>query len=122
MGRDTSSGLVSAAVTPIPARAFTMNIDSVDGFECLACGHWVVYTDETEWGDLYVCKPKRFGHIHGTEPFRFCPSCGAMVLTPEQWVDTYPEDAGKTFGEIYKRHLQRNGCCDILLSTVRQGE
>ena len=78
----------------------TFNMDTGDGFTCAACGHWT-YEGETEWGDYFACEPKRFGgHIHGTEPFRFCPHCGAPILTLEEWVEHYPEDQGKMTGQI----------------------
>ena len=94
-----------AEVIPFVKHAYTMNCDTGDGFTCIACGHWVVYTNETEWGDLYVVRPKRFGHIHGTEPFRFCPHCGARVLSLQEWAEVFPEDAGKTLHAIERERF-----------------
>lgn len=93
-------------VTPFVKHKFTMNMDTKGGFTCLACGHWT-YLNETEWGDYLVYAPKRFGHMHGREPFRFCPSCGAMIVTTEQWADIYPQDQGKTLNEIAKRFYEK---------------
>ena len=96
-------------VLPFTRHKFTMNADAGDGFTCVACGHWT-YINETEWGDLFVCnpsRPKRFGRMYGREPFRFCPSCGAMVVTTEQWAEIYPQDQGKTLGEIAKRFYEK---------------
>ena len=95
-----------AEVLPFTRHKFTMNADTGDGFTCVVCGHWT-YDNETEWGDLFACASKRFGHIHGREPFRFCPSCGAMIVTTEQWADIYPHDQGKTLGEIAKRFYEK---------------
>jgi len=94
-----------AEIIPFVKHGFTMNRDADGGFACVACGHWVVYTGETEWGDLLVTRPKRFGHIHGTEPFRFCPHCGASVLSPREWAEVFPEDAGKTLGQIERERF-----------------
>lgn len=96
-------------VLPFTKHNFTMNMDTSGGFTCVACGYWT-YVNEMEWGDLFVCDPShpnRFGHIHGREPFRFCPNCGAMVVTTEQWADVYPQDQGKTLNEIAKRFYEK---------------
>lgn len=94
-------------VIPFVKHAHTMNMDSGNGFTCMACGHWL-YESETEWGDMFVCAPKRFGHIHGTEPFRFCPHCGAMVLSVSEWADLHPQDQGLTVGEISRRYYKES--------------
>lgn len=93
---------------PFVKHKYTLNMDSGDGFTCLACGHWL-YESETEWGDLYVCNPshpKRFGHIHGHETFHFCPQCGAMVLSLSEWVNEYPQDQNKTISDIARRFYE----------------
>lgn len=94
-----------AEVIPFVKHEFTMNCDTGDGFTCMACGHWVVHANETEWGDLHVVRPKRFGHVHGTEPFRFCPHCGARVLSLREWADVFPGDMGKTLGQIERERF-----------------
>ena len=98
-------------IIPFVKYEHTLNMDSGDGFTCMACGHWL-YESETEWGDMFVCDPshpKRFGHMHGRESFRFCPHCGAMVLTKEEWVKVYPSDQMKTINEIARRYYERRG-------------
>ncbi len=99
-----------ADVIPFVKRKHTVNVETgkSDGFTCMVCGHWL-YESETEWGDYYICRPKRFGNMHGTEPLRFCPHCGALVLTPAEWVDLHPEDAGKPLFEIERRYYERGG-------------
>lgn len=97
-----------ADVIPFVKYGYTMNMDSDDGFTCMVCGHWL-YESETEWGDLFVCNPshpKRFGHMHGRERFHFCPQCGAMVLTTEEWAEMYPQDQGKSIQEIARRYYE----------------
>lgn len=93
-------------VIPFMKHRHTMNMEAgkSDGFCCMVCGHWTWYPPETEWGDMFACRPKRFyGHIHGTEPWHFCPNCGALIVTPDEWADIYPKDQGKTIGEIARR-------------------
>ena len=104
-GDQTKGDAGMGIVIPFPVRPHTLDVGEGDGFECMVCGHWL-YESETEWGDLFVCKPKRFGHIHGTEPFRFCPHCGAMVLTPSEWAEAYPQDQGKTIWEVARRFYE----------------
>ena len=97
-------GVNMGEVIPFVKHGHTMNIAKGDGFHCMACGHWTWEPPETEWGDLFVCEPKRFnGHIHGREPWHFCSNCGAMILTLSEWADAYPQDQGKTTSEIEKR-------------------
>ena len=98
---------VTAEVMPFH-REFTMNIDTGDGFTCIACGHWL-WENRTEWGDLYVVRPKRFGHMHGTEKFNYCPNCGAMVLTMDEWAEMFPQDQGKTLFDIERRFYEGDG-------------
>lgn len=88
-------------------RGFTLNVDfKGDGFQCMVCGHWL-WLDETEWGDMFRAGNGRFGHMHGTEPFHYCPNCGAQVLELEHWCDVFPEDGGKSVWEIERRYYER---------------
>lgn len=98
-----------SAVIPFVRHKHTTNMDTRGGFTCMVCGHWL-YESETEWGDLFVCDPshpKRFGHMHGTEPLRFCPHCGAMVLSTSEWAELHPKDQGKTVNEIARRFCEK---------------
>lgn len=83
----------------IPADA-TLNVDSGDGFACMVCNHWT-YINGTSWEEIHTGGM----FMHGREPFKFCPNCGAPILTPEQWVEHRPQDAGKTWAEI-KRSIR----------------
>lgn len=93
---------MSGEVVPFRSN-HTMNIDRYGEFLCLVCGHWLTCAPETEWGDLFVVRPERFGHMHGTEPFHYYQNCGAEIITQEEWVERYPYDSGKTISEIERR-------------------
>lgn len=86
------------------AENHTLNIDGDGGFTCLICGHFVIYTSETEWGEVSGRASSRT-FMHGTEPFHFCPNCGRSILTLEEWVEKHPDDVGKTFREIRERYV-----------------
>lgn len=91
-------------VIPFVRREYTMNVDfDTDGFRCLVCGHWL-YESTTEWGDLYECRPARFGHIHGTSDFAFCPHCGSVIVDLDDWGDIHPEDVGLTVFDVERRY------------------
>jgi len=86
------------------AEQHTIDTGDGDGFHCLICGHYVIYTNETEWGALNW-RGLAFSHMRGTEPFHYCPNCGREILTQEQWIEKYPDDMGKTYAEIRKRYV-----------------
>ena len=81
----------------------TMNMDSGDAFHCMVCNHYTDFESATMWADSgydHTC----YWHMHGSEPFNYCPHCGANVLTPEEWAMRFPCDVGKTIGEIARRY------------------
>ncbi len=84
---------------PFKGHPFTLNVDDGDGFTCLACGHWL-HERFTEHGDSHDRGYTRFGYLHGTKPFSYCPACGSLVLTRDRWMEIYPGDRKKTTFEI----------------------
>ena len=86
------------------AEPYTVNLNNDGEFLCMLCGHYIIYTGETEWSHTSA-HGGGYAHMHGTEPFHFCPNCGREILTPELWVDEHPEDAGKTWEEIGRRYF-----------------
>ena len=80
---------------------YTLNVDKDDGFLCLLCGHYT-FTDETMWGESFRDSTNCVMHMHGRDGFHYCPNCGAEIITPEEWVERRPQDAGKTMAEVLK--------------------
>ncbi len=94
-------------VLPFVKHPFTMNFNVGELFTCLVCGHWL-YENETEWGDYFSSDSDPFGGpTHGTEPIKFCPHCGARIVTLDEWADIYPQDRGKSLVEIEERFRER---------------
>ncbi len=83
---------------------YTINESGDGDFSCLICHHFILYAPETEWGEMSG-RGGTFMHMHGTEPFHYCPNCGREILTSVEWVEKHPEDQGKTFKEIGKRFI-----------------
>ena len=82
----------------------TMNVGDDGEFACLVCEHFIIYTNETEWGETSGGGGS-FMHMHGTEPFHYCHNCGRGILTPAEWAERHPEDQGKTLKEIRRRFI-----------------
>jgi hypothetical protein len=83
---------------PKPRENFTLNVvrKGDGGFCCIRCGCYT-YDDELGWGE-YTGGVFFYGHVR----FRYCPGCGAEIITVEEWAERRPQDQGKTFAEIMK--------------------
>lgn len=84
----------------------TMNMADDGSFHCMACGSWTEFEGSTKWAE-HNNKGSYYFHMHGSEEFRFCPNCGAEVLSMEEWVNRFPYDAGNTKSKIHAEYARQ---------------